>query len=311
MKTRSRVAGWLYKNRSKGIPNLMLWIAIGNAIVYLATTISTNGALIYELLNFNASLVLRGQVWRIVTFLFTYLVDMQGLGLLLGAISLLFYYFLGKVLEEYWGTLRFNLFYFSGALIGAAVSLLVQGVFLLTGRSADVVTMTATFVNLSIFLAVATIQPDAQVRIFFVLPVKMKWLALIDLAISLVSVIVGLIDMVLSLTKGTVTLSWLFPIAALANYFIFFGKDCAALLPDKWRYRRPKAQTVKQKAKPNPHWADKYRSADGRRPYRFKCTVCGRTDTEHPNLEFRYCSRCAGYRCYCADHINNHAHITE
>ena len=44
-------------------------------------------------------------------------------------------------------------------------------------------------------------------------------------------------------------------------------------------------------------------------PYTHRCTVCGRTDTEFPDLEFRYCSRCNGYHCYCEDHISNHAHI--
>ena len=46
-------------------------------------------------------------------------------------------------------------------------------------------------------------------------------------------------------------------------------------------------------------------------PYRYKCAVCGRTDADHPELEFRYCSRCAGYHCFCQDHINNHIHFTE
>ena len=61
----------------------------------------------------------------------------------------------------------------------------------------------------------------------------------------------------------------------------------------------------------NPNWAANYRSKSGEKPYRHKCTVCGRTDTQYPDLEFRYCSRCAGYHCYCIDHINNHVHITE
>ena len=62
-------------------------------------------------------------------------------------------------------------------------------------------------------------------------------------------------------------------------------------------------------AKPNPNWAKGYQSKTGERPYRHKCTVCGRTDTDYPNLEFRYCSKCNGYYCYCMDHINNHVHI--
>ena len=66
---------------------------------------------------------------------------------------------------------------------------------------------------------------------------------------------------------------------------------------------------TQKKQKPNPNWASGYQSKSGQKPYRHKCTVCGRTDADYPNLEFRYCSKCKGYYCYCIDHINNHAHI--
>ncbi|MEI3130219.1 MAG: hypothetical protein V8S89_05170 [Oscillospiraceae bacterium] len=78
------------------------------------------------------------------------------------------------------------------------------------------------------------------------------------------------------------------------------------------RYRKTQTQKnfrAKAAPGPNPNWAGNYRSASGTRPYRHKCTVCGRTDTEYPNVETRYCSRCKGYYCYCQDHINNHEHI--
>ena len=45
--------------------------------------------------------------------------------------------------------------------------------------------------------------------------------------------------------------------------------------------------------------------------YRHKCEVCGRTDADFPDLQFRYCSKCAGYHCFCEDHIFNHTHFTE
>ena len=81
--------------------------------------------------------------------------------------------------------------------------------------------------------------------------------------------------------------------------------------PDALRYRQRKNyRTTATNARPNPNWAGAYRSKSGEKPYRHKCTVCGRTDTDYPNLEFRYCSKCNGYYCYCIDHINNHVHIT-
>lgn len=308
MTFKSRLNGWLYKNRNKGIPKLMLWVAIGNLIVYLMTSISTNGGLIYDLLCFQTDQILHGQVWRIVTFVFTYMTDC---GLLVGAISLFFYYWIGQVLEQYLGTLRFNLFYFSGILISAVVVIVIQLIAVITGLPIYSRYLSAEYINLSLFLAVATIQPEAQVRIWFVLPVKMKWLAWIDIIFTVIGVITGIVQMIIILPE-MVFLGWLIPIAALANYFIFFGSQMANLLPDRLRYHHSKPKKVKAKTtKANPNWAASYRSSTGARAYRFKCTVCGRTDTSNPGLEFRYCSRCTGYRCYCRDHINDHAHITE
>ena len=52
-----------------------------------------------------------------------------------------------------------------------------------------------------------------------------------------------------------------------------------------------------------------YQEVKQRKGYLHKCSVCGVTDTDNPNMEFRYCSRCNGYYCYCEDHISNHSHI--
>lgn len=307
MKPKSRFANWLYKNRNKGIPNLMLWVAIGNLLVYLMTRISLKGYLIVEALCFDPTLILQGQVWRTVTFIFTYL---AGSNLFLGAVSLFFYYWIGKVLEQYWGILRFNLFYFSGIVIGAVFALLLEALWVFAGVPLVSVYLTSAYVNLSLFLALATLQPDAQLRIWFILPVKMKWIAWVDIILSLVGLIMGIMDMIKYLPAGVIYLGWLVPILALANYFLFFGKAVENLLPDRLRYHHSHPKKVKQ-AKANPGWASNYRSSSGERAYRFKCTVCGRTDRSNPELEFRYCSSCTGYRCYCIDHINNHSHITQ
>lgn len=309
MKTKSRFAGWMYKNRDRGIPNLMLWIAIGNLLVYVMTRISTNGYLILNLLSFDPLLILQGQVWRLVSFVFTYLTEC---GLFLGALSLLCYYWFGRILEQYWGSLRFTIYYFSGVLISAAFALLLQGAAMLTGAAFLPIALSATYLNLSLFLAVATIQPDAQVRVWFILPLKMKWVAWIDIGFTVYELIRGIIAMIFCLKLGLISLYWMVPIIALLNYFIFFGSQVSNLLPDRLRYRHSRPKKVRpEHTKANPNWAAGYRSSTGQRPYRFKCTVCGRTDTDNPGLEFRYCSRCAGYRCYCIDHINNHAHIVE
>ena len=138
--------------------------------------------------------------------------------------------------------------------------------------------------------------PEDRVLLFYVIPFKMKWLAWFYLG---------------SVVLSFFTLAFpycLFPVVALLNYFLFFGKEVQNVLPRMGSYHRSYT-SPRQTAAPNPQWADRYRGKDGQKPYRHMCTVCGRTDTDYPDLEFRYCSRCKGYYCYCSDHINNHAHI--
>ena len=294
---RKSIEVFFYKNRDRGIKNLMLYIAIGNLIVFFLSMIDPSN-LLYGYLYFDRALILRGQVWRLVSYVFTYLNDFNAVGMLLNFIMLFCYYQIGRMLEQYWGVARFNAYYFCGILfmdIGA----------LLLGQNAAIY-----YLNLTLFLAVATILPDIRFLLFFIIPVKAKYLAWVYLGMTLWNLIKGLITMFTSLGSGSVYLGWLFPVIALANYFLFFGSSLRNLLPESMRYRKVKSDSPKASA-PGPNWASNYRSKSGEKPYRHKCTVCGRTDVQYPNLEFRYCSRCAGYHCYCIDHINNHVHITE
>ena len=133
----------------------------------------------------------------------------------------------------------------------------------------------------------------------FFIPIKFKYMALVYLALTALNVVRYL------LSFGFLSFAWLMPLVPLANYFLFFGSGISVLFPPSWRTHAPH----KPRPKPTAGWANGYQSRTGERPYRHKCTVCGRTDTEYPNLEFRYCSKCNGYYCYCIDHINNHVHI--
>ena len=288
---RKKFERFCLKNRNRGIPNLMLVIAIGNLIAYALSAIDPS-RVVYRFLCFSPSKILQGQIWRLFTYVFTYLLDVSGVYLFLAVVSLFCYYQFGKMLENYWGVLRFNLYYLTGVLLcDLAGMILGYGV-------------TATALNLSLFLAVATLSPDTRVILMFIIPVKMKYLAWVYLVFTAVQV-------VLLFLSGFLHFYWLLPLVPLANYFLFFGSDIQNLFPDSWRYRRPKQHKTIHFAgsKPNTNWASSYQSKTGERPYHHKCTVCGRTDTDYPNLEFRYCSKCNGYYCYCMDHINNHVHI--
>lgn len=277
---------YCYKNRNKGIPNLMLYIVLGTAVVYVMSRMYGN-AFLYYLLCFDRGAILQGQVWRLITYPLTYSAG----NLLLTAVSLFCYYSLGRAMENIWGTLRFNLYYLSGVVMMDVYCLLFGG-------QADVV-----YLNLSLFLAYATLFPDAHFLLFFIIPVKAWIFALVDL----VFVVIGLVSYPFPYN--------LFSVVSLANYFLFFGKDVLNVIPMSWRANasrlfRKKPQTTRR-AKVIQFDAGSYEAshATPKAPYTHKCTVCGRTDVSNPELEFRYCSKCKGYYCYCQDHINNHVHI--
>ena len=161
---RRRFERFCLKNRGKGIPNLMLVIAIGNLVVYVLSRVDPSN-IVYSYLCFSRSAILRGQVWRLFTYVFTYLNDTAGIYLFLAVVSLFCYYQFGKILESYWGPFRFNLYYLTGLLLTDLAALLL-------GSGAD-----AAALNLSLFLAVATIAPEARVLLLFFIPIKMKYMA--------------------------------------------------------------------------------------------------------------------------------------
>ncbi len=287
-KLRSSFERFCFRNRDKGIPNLMLYVSVGTAIVYLISMLSRNYVL-YNLLCFNREAILHGQVWRLITYPLTLIQD----NILFQFICLLCYYSLGRAMENQWGTFKFNLFYLTGVVLMDIYSMIFGG------------TATVYYLNMSLFLSYATMYPQASFLLFFIIPVKAWVFALFDLVI----ILLGLF----SPPYGP----WnFFPIIALANYFLFFGRDVLNLIPLSWvaNFRRlvGRAKGGKQKAKVIPFpGAGSYEASvqSVKAPYTHRCTVCGRTDVSNPELEFRYCSRCKGYYCYCQDHISNHAHI--
>ena len=278
-----------YQNRNKGIPNLMLYISIGTAIVYVLSQMDRSSALYYALC-FDRDLILRGQVWRLITYVFTYSAG----NILLMMVSLLCYFSLGRAMENIWGTFRFNLFYFTGVIL--------MDIFcMLFGGAASV-----GYLNLSLLIGYATLYPNAQFLLFFIIPVKAWILALFYLCITIYNTVI--------LTAAGYFPDNLFPLIAIANYFLFFGKDVLNVIPLSWRLnarRLFKKKAVKKTGTVPFPAAGSYQAttANVKAPYTHKCTVCGRTDVTNPELEFRYCSRCNGYHCYCEDHINNHTHI--
>ena len=258
-----------------GIPNLMMYLVIAQVAVYLVSLFFPGFA---SLLAFHRAWIARGQIWRLVTFVFLPSSTGNPFYLLL---SCYFYYWIGQTLERAWGTAKFTLFYLSGVVL-SILSALILGY------------ASIYYINLSIFLVIATLYGEMQVLLFFVVPIKMKWMAIID-------VVLILVDVVRYAQMG----AWmwaLMPLASFVNYFLFTWPFWSAKLGLARTRHNPKVVNFKKAQK-------KQAKAAQSAPYHHKCAVCGITDLDDPNMEFRYCSKCDGYYCYCSKHINNHVHI--
>lgn len=248
------------------IPNLISYIIVTNAIILaLYNLMPSVGISVIDKLSFVPRYVLQGEIWRFITFIFI----PPTLELFWGIFALLFYYSIGVSLEQQWGSFRFNIYYLLGMLGTATVSLL----FGFTG--------VPVYLNLSLFLAYAKIFANRQVYLFFILPVKVKYLGWIYWAFLGYTALTG---------------GWgdrILIVVSLANYFLFFGRQNIRALNTKRHVKHRRREFKKDMPKVI---------------YLHQCCVCGVTDRDNPDLEFRYCSKCDGHYEYCADHIFDHEH---
>ena len=276
-----RVDRFCYTHPNFGIQNLMMYIIIGNLLVWLFGAMDSSGLLINALAFSAPEVFLHGQIWRLVTFIF--IPTTSGLWLLF---MLYFYYFIGRMIENHWGAGKFTIFYLCGMAFNILYATLL---WLIAGTP---VSIDANYLNLSLFFAFATLFPEEIVLFFFIIPMKVKWLGWIDAAFFIFAIIR------LPFPEN------LLPLVAIMNYLLFSGG---------WLFDLVRPARVKQRAKTIDYKkaAKQYYKEQAKKPYTRKCEVCGRTDTDYPDLEFRFCSKCAGYHCFCIDHINNHVHFKE
>lgn len=212
------------------IENLMLYIVIGTGIVFAFWYLFPDLPLV-QYLTFDRNAILHGQVWRILSFIF---IPESG-----NPINMVFwlylYWFIGSGLERYWGSFNFNLYYFSGVILS------IIGGFI-TGMA------TVRYLNLSLFLAMAAVYPNMELRLFYIIPVKMKWLAWIDTALLIysfipVSVLTTAVRMKLPISYiweilcsyNDVRLSIIF---SMLNFILFFGGGFFRKIYDKFKYRK-------------------------------------------------------------------------
>ena len=211
----------LYRFR---IPPLMKYIvfAMGGVFVMdylLAMTTAYSSRLnLIDYLSLNIGLVMKGQVWRLVTWLF---VPQQG-NLLWELISLYFYYMIGTALENRWGSRRFLIYYVIGALANVLGAFIV---YLIKGYAYGV----NTYLYYSLFIAFAALYPDMQFMLFFFLPIKAVWLAGLDLLYFLIAIITGTASLRMA------------AFMSLVNIILFFGEDIYQTLRRlyfQWQRRR-------------------------------------------------------------------------
>lgn len=258
---------WLDKLERKfgkfSIRGLMTYIVGFNAVIFILSYV-TSGRLI-DKLTLIPSLVLKGEVWRLVTYIL--IPPDTSIWILF---ILYFYYLIGNSLEQEWGSFRFNMYYFLG-MLGTTI-----GAFITGGST------TATYLNSSLFLAFARLYPDYQILLFFVLPIKVKYLAWLDWIFIGFTVVFSPLSLKVA------------AIVSIINYFVFFGKDIL----------------INGKNNRTVYYNKRRYHADIPKDITYhKCTICGKTEKDDPNLEFRYCITCKGDHEYCSEHLNNHEHI--
>ena len=314
MKAISRgLSRFCYNHPRLGIPQLMKYIALGNVFVYVADLLTQGMATM--LLGFYPGLILRGQVWRLVSFVFVPVITVSGIwGPFFFALTTYFYYWIGTALERQWGTTRFTVFYGLGVVFNIAVGfvnyLILAGQItihmgqamsdpqvsqIVTDSLLSLSTASMHYVNMSMFFSFATLYPDLQVMLYGIIPLKVKWLAWLDALFFTWSV-----------GSALMARQWylaLMPVIAILNYLFFFWEDLFQIISrGSSRVRhRTSAQTI--------NFKKAQKDLQNRRGYLHKCAVCGITDADDPSMEFRYCSKCIGYYSYCMKHINDHVHV--
>ena len=276
-----------YNHPRFGIPRLILYVIIGSALVFIFNMMDTTGSFLYYL-TFDPAYIFRGQIWRLVTWVF---IPSQS-RIIYELLALYFYYFVGTTLERQWGAARFTIYYFMGVVIHIVFGVIIWAIMGSVRFSMYSTLFSSYFLNLSMFFAFAALFPEHRVLLFFFIPIKIKWLALVDALFFIYYIII--LPFPFSLL----------PIVAVLNFVIFCGGTLLGYIAPLRARRYGNTIDFKRAAK-------RIKREQASQPYRHKCAVCGRTDTEYPELEFRYCSRCVGYHCFCMDHINNHIHFRE
>jgi len=279
------------------IQNLSFVLVFCYAVGYLLELFDRSGLLI-SYLTLNPYAILHGQIWRLVTWV---LIPPSSGGLFFTLLMLYFYCSIGTSLERTWGTYRYNVYLFQGMLFTIAGSFLLMGYCYLFKPEISLLGAVLTvdtpreyftviammfstyYINMSIFLAYAATFPDAQVLLMFIIPIRVKWLGIIY-AVMLLFQFLG------STVYGKFAIG-----ASLLNFVVFFltSRNMMHLNPKQIHRRQEFKRDVRRNTGITKH----------------KCAICGRTEVDSPQMQFRFCSKCDGNYEYCEEHLYTHTHI--
>jgi len=241
---------------------------------------------VFGYLTLEPGLILKGQIWRLVTWV---IIPPSSLDLFT-IIMLLFYYSIGTNLERAMGNFRYNVFIIGGMLwtvVGAFIAYFVAVLNVQPGVIPGVGGAFSTYyICLSMFMMFAATYPDMRVLLYFIIPIKVKWLSAVYLA---------------SIIYTFINVSWVGKIAIAAsvvNFIVYFlmTRRLYHYSPKEIK-RKQEFKKAVQQAQPKPNQT------------RHKCAVCGKTEVDDPDMEFRYCSKCNGEYEYCMDHLFTHEHV--
>lgn len=282
------------------IRNLPLYIVICYAAGYLLELVFP-AAVGYISLN-PQKIIFNLQIWR----LFTWVLLPPGSFSIFTVITLYFYYSIGRSLEQVWGVWRFNVYTFSGLLFT------VIGAFLFYAFTHDSagwlmniypLYFSTYYISMSIFLAFAATFPDMQIFLFLIIPIRVKYLAVIYGVLLVYEVI----EAVVNGTPATAVSI----VASLLNFGIFFlwTKMKGGFTPGQIKRHYEFRKRSDAGAYANPVSGRSTGHSASSAVTRHKCAICGRTDRSDPELSFRFCSKCNGNYEYCEEHLFTHTHV--
>lgn len=292
----------LEKKLSKfAVRNLMLYIIGGYILGYIISFASQRSGVNYlSYMTLEPYFIIhKFQLWRLLSWVM--IPPTSGLFFVL--IMCLLYYQLGNALERSWGVFRFNVYIFGGIIFTIIGAFALYGFTVLTTGNPVVGIgnyVSTYYINMSIFLAFAMSFPNMMIMLYFIIPVKMKWMA----------AIYGVM-IVYEFALGTVV-DRVMIACSLANFLVFLlmSRDLSRFNPKQVKrkadFKRSYNAGVKDAQFKEASAAAQAQSSTA--GVRHKCVICGATEKSHPDRDFRYCSKCSGGKEYCSEHLWTHTH---